>query len=207
MGFFTGLSDAFGFSEGGAGDAANQIQAALAAAGKIQKEGFASSEAQFDPFRQAGLGGLEGLVQGSTAGGLDQRLGEIFGSENFQNLVGERERAVRGQLSAGGLTRSGTAVQDIANVPTELGFGIENQLFGRQQGLAGQGFNAITNIENLRSGLTSQLAGNREAVGRADAGAILGGRANQAAGVQNLFGTVSGISGGGGLSNILRGLF
>ena len=207
MGFFSGLSDAFGFGEGGAGDAANQIQAALAASNRQLEERFATTEAAFDPFQQAGLGGLEGLVEGSTAGGLDQRLGEIFGSQNFQNLVGERERAVQGQLAAGGLTRSGTALEEIANVPTELGFNIENLLSGRQGQLAGQGFNATTNLANLRQTLGQNIGGNVASGGLAGAQGILGGRANQAAGVGNLFGTVGGISRGGGLGNILGGLF
>lgn len=195
MGFFSGLSDAFGFGDGGAGDAANQIQAAQLASRKQLEEKFGVTEQAFDPFQQAGLQGLQGQIQGSTAGGLDQRLGDIFGGENFQNLVGERTRAVQGQLAAGGLTRSGTALQEIANVPTELGFGIENQLFGRQQGLAGQGFAASSNLANLRQALGQNLAGNLEAGGRAEAQGILGGRANQAAGVQNLLGTGLGIAG------------
>lgn len=95
-----------------------------------------------DPFLQAGTAQLPALTAGATAGGLEERLAEIFGGGGFQSLVDERTRAVQGQLSAGGLTRSGAGVQAAAAVPTDLGFAIENLLSGRQQSLAGQGLGA-----------------------------------------------------------------
>lgn len=211
MGFFSGLADAFGFGEGGAKEAADKQREFLRSANRQLEEKFSTTEAAFDPFVQAGFGGLEGAVQGSTAGGLDERLGEIFGGESFRNLVGERTRAVRGQLAAGGLTRSGQAVEDIAAIPTELGFGIENLLSGRQQGLAGQGFNAISNIGGLRQALGQNIAGNLSAQGQVFSQGVLGGRANQAAGVGNLIGTVAGgivgANKAGGFSQLLKGAF
>ncbi len=101
------------------------------------------------PFAEAGSGQLGALTQGASVSGLDERLGQIFKSETFQNLIGDRTRGVQGQLAAGGLTRSGAGLESIANVGSELGLQLENLLTGRSQSLAGTGLGAGTNIANL----------------------------------------------------------
>lgn len=204
MGFFSSIGKAFGIGNDAGNDAANQIQAANAAATKTRREAFGQSE--------AALGGIAGQLtpfigqaaQGATAGGLDQRLGDIFGSQNFQNLVGERTRAVQGQLGAAGLTRSGTALQEVANVPTELGFNLENQLFNRQSGLATQGINQRINIENLRQSLAGNVAGLQQSTGRAQSQGILTDAQSSAAGIGNLLNLAGGIA-TGGLSTLATG--
>lgn len=121
-----------------------------------EQERFDIGFSGLQPFIESGteaLGGLEGLISGQTAGGLDARLAEIFDSDIFGSLVDERTRAVQNQLAAGGLTRSGTALQEAARVPTDIGLGIENQLFGRQSGLlsglAGGGLQAALGVGGL----------------------------------------------------------
>lgn len=126
------------------------------------------------PFLTAGAGQLGSLTQGATAGGLNERLAEILGGDTFSALTGERERAVQGQLSAGGLTRSGTGLQSIANVPTELALQLESLLTGRSQQLAGQGLGAGTNIaslfnlqgENVSSGIVTDASASASALGQ-----------------------------------------
>jgi len=135
MGFFSGLASAFGFGSNAGRDAAR-------AKVKESRRGERRATGFLDPFFQAGVGGLEQVQEGTTAGGLDERLGRIFDTESFGRLLEERTKAVQGQLSAGGLTRSGTALQEIANVPTQLGFDIENLLTQRSAGLAGAGLQA-----------------------------------------------------------------
>lgn len=199
MGFFSALGRTFGIGAGDpAEEAAAQIAAANAAAKKELTTQFEATQGRLDPFVQAGTGALPDVIQGATAGGLDERLREIFGGESFQNLVGERTRAVQGQLAAGGLTRSGTALQEIANVPTELGFNIENLLAGRQAGLAGQGFGAATGLGQFGQTFARDVSGITRATGQAQASGTLGGAQAEAAGVQN---ALRGISGG------LTGLF
>ena len=83
-------------------------------------------------------------------------MAQIFDTDIFGSLVDERTRAVQGQLSAGGLTRSGTAVEEIAGVPTDVGLGIEQTLFDRLSGLAGQGLGAVTDLGRFGA----QQAGN-----------------------------------------------
>ncbi len=109
-------------------------------------------------FTQAGLGALEGVQQGSTIGGFGDRLNQIIGGDQFQGLVGERQRGLQGQLAAGGLTRSGTAIEAASAIPTDLAFQLENQLFGRQSGLAGMGFQGEQAGIGRDFGLNAQIA-------------------------------------------------
>lgn len=90
----------------------------------------------FSPFINAGQTGLAGLTQGSTTRGFGQRLDDIIGGGAFGGLVDERQRALQGQLAAGGLTRSGAALEESAAIPTDLALQIENILTGRSQNLA-----------------------------------------------------------------------
>ncbi len=91
----------------------------------LSREDLQGVQEQFQPFVEAGTGALGDLQQGATAGGLEERLAQIFSGESFGALRDERTRAIQGQLGAGGLTRSGTAIESAANIPTELGFAIE----------------------------------------------------------------------------------
>ena len=141
MGFFSGLGEFFGFGGAGKRAATQQIQA--------QQAGQRQAEKRLAPFAQAGIDQLGALEEGTTAGGLDERLGRIFDTESFGRLLEERTRAVQGQLGAAGLQRSGTAVQEIANVPTDLGFQIEQLLTGRSRGLVDQGFTAGRDLAGI----------------------------------------------------------
>lgn len=109
----------------------------------------------FDPFIQAGVGALPELQRGfqapagTTAGGLEDIINQIMGGEAFGGLVEERQRGIQGQLAAGGLTRSGRAVEEAAAIPTDLAFQLENLLTGRQFGAEQQ---RISGLESLVSG-------------------------------------------------------
>ena len=148
-----------GKNKNAASDAATAQNSFLDQGLSALREQFGITEANLQPFITAGTDALGSVVQGSTAGGLDERLGEIFGGESFGALRDERTRSVQGQLGAGGLTRSGTALEEIANVPTDLGFQIENLLSGRQSALAGTGLNAATSLGQFGAQQASGLAG------------------------------------------------
>ena len=120
-------------------------------AARIQAEAIEQGIDLFQPFLQAGTGALPGFQQGATPQGLDEMLAQIFSGESFQNLIGERRRGVEGQLAAGGLTRSGAGVEAAANIPTELGFALEQLLRGRQGELVDLGRESTFNVANLLS--------------------------------------------------------
>lgn len=143
------------------------------------------TEQGFNPFIQAGQQALGQVQQGATGAGFNQRLQDIIGGGTFQSLRDEQERAARGQFAAAGLTGSGGAIQDVSQISPTLALQLENQLFGRQQGLASQGFQGVQQrgaLGNqltlgqggLASGLTGLLTGQRQGLGRDIASGITG---------------------------------
>lgn len=144
---------------------------AAAAANKFTQLGID----ELKPFLEAGKGQLGALEHGATAGGLDARLAEILNTDTFGALQDERTRAVQGQLSAGGLTRSGAGLEAIANVPTELALQLENMLTGRSSSLTNQGLDAGRSVaslfssqgENVSSGIITDAETKASAFGNA----------------------------------------
>jgi len=183
------------------------------------REQLGMSREDFEPFLQAGGAALAGLTEGfqgprgATAAGLDANLAEIMSGESFQSLLGERQRGLQGQLAAGGLTRSGTALQESARLPTSLAFDIENQLFGRQtsqevariqglQNLGQMGLSAAAQTGGIGGGLTQSISQQLSGIGmtqaqgltgaaQASAAGMLGASQAAAQGRQNMLGLVA----------------
>jgi len=122
-----------------------QYDASMAGIDELRRQ-FDTTTGRLTPFFQAGLNQLPNVVQGASAGGLDARIAEILGTDTFKALVGERTKAVNNQLSQGGMTRSGAALRAAAAIPTDVAMALEQQLFGRQQGLLGSGQNAAAGL-------------------------------------------------------------
>lgn len=171
------LKDLFAGSGSGTGsNAASDANVDLDRALLALQEGFAPTAEGVDPFIAAGQGALPGLGQfgeagtgalgdlagAATPGGLDERLRQIFSTGTFGALRDERTRAVQGQLAAGGLTRSGTGLSEIARVPTDLGLQIENMLAGRSGALAGLGGQALGGLAGGGQGAALGLGNLRE---------------------------------------------
>lgn len=116
---------------------------------------FDVTQGNINPFIQAGQGQLDSLTQGASIGGFGDRLRELMTGGALDPLIESRTRAAQGQLAAGGLTRSGTALQEISAIPQNLFLQIENLLTGRSQGLANQGQSAALGL----GGLSGQAAG------------------------------------------------
>ncbi len=134
-------------------------------------------------YSEAGLGGLEGVVQGSSAEGFDDRLNSIISGGSFNSLVDLRRQGVQGQLGAGGLTRSGTAMDAMAAIPADMALQLENQLFGRQAGLADMGFQSDTQDIGRDTGLNAQIAALLGAIGTSEAAGITGAAEAKAGGI------------------------
>lgn len=109
------------------------------------------SRLDVDPFIRAGQEALPGVIEGTTAGGLDARLGRIADTDIFGTLLEERERASQSQLAARGQRFSGEGARAAAEIPTDLLLQLEQLLTQRGTGLAGSGQNAAL-------GLASQQA-------------------------------------------------
>lgn len=154
---------------------------------------FNVTQENISPFVEAGVGALPGLIEGTTVEGLDARLGRIFDTDVFGSLVDERERAARGQLAAGGLTRSGTALEEIANIPTQLGLALEDLLTGRLTGLVGSGQNAAAGLGALGAQNSGAIADLFQQQGQNTASGILGKAQAQSAGLGQVLKLASGI--------------
>jgi hypothetical protein len=171
MGAFAGAAISIGGSllasslagdgDGGGDEGAGISQAAI----EELKRQFGLVEENVQPFIDVGARQIPGVERAATVGGLDEILGEIFGTETFRNLVGERTRGVQGALSAGGLTRSGTAVQELSAVPQDIGLAIEQLISGRQTDLFKTGLGATLDL----GGLGIQGASAQAGVGSAQA--------------------------------------
>lgn len=209
-----------GRTQAGAIIRSSEIQAASQERGlqaMLQQLGI--TREQFAPFLEAGAGALPELQRGfqpqrgATQAGLEDILGEIMGGEGFGRLREERERSIQGALSAGGLMRSGRAVEEAAAIPTDLAFEIENMLFGRGergeisriqglQNLVSTGLSAAGSSSGQGGSLTSQIASQLGGIGAAQgqgltgaaeamASGMFGSQQAQAQGKQNLISAAS----------------
>ena len=221
------IREAAGLEAGAIGQAAELSADANAQALQLLQEQLGITRGQFQPFLQAGVGALPELQQGfqapegTTAGGLESIINQIMGGEAFGGLVDERTRAVQGQLAAGGLTRSGQAVEEAAAIPTDLAFQLENMLFGRQssaeqqriqglQGLVSGGQQAAAQEGGQAGNLTQAIMQAIQGGAAQQAGAITGAAGATGRGIRESAGaTASGILGGAqakaqGIQNLLN---
>tara|TARA_R110000796_G_scaffold163505_2_gene280432 strand:- start:3452 stop:4258 length:807 start_codon:yes stop_codon:yes gene_type:complete len=181
--FFTGTDDS--------SQAASEEVAAQQRAIAEQQRQLAETKANFDPFIQAGIGQIPALTQGASAGGLDARLAEIFGTDTFGALKDERTRALEGQLSAGGLTRSGTAIQEASAIPTDIGLALEQLLTGRSSNIAASGQNAAAGLGGISANTSGNIAQLLAQQGVSRGSGILGDAQSKAAGTQNIIDAAS----------------
>lgn len=202
MGIFSSIGSALGFggADKSASEAAEQQRIFNEKAQAELRRQLGVTTENLDPFLQAGQGQLEALQQGTTAGGLDERLRELFNTDIFGGLVDERTRAVEGQLSAGGLTRSGTALQEAARIPTGLALDLERQLFGRSQNLVNLGQQTGVQLGQFGANAAGGIANLFGGSGQAIAGGIIGdAQAKQRRDQQLLATLTGGLKGGIGV--------
>lgn len=171
--------------DGGGASAAAAANAKIDEAIQEQRRQFGETSQTFQPFIDAGAGALQGQVQGSTAGGLGQILSQLFNGGALQPLVDERTRAAQGQLAAGGLTRSGTALETISAIPQDIGLAIESMLNQRQGILNNQGFTAVQNVGQLGAQKSGNVGASLTQQGQNTSSGILADAQAKNAGISN----------------------
>ena len=189
-------SDLFGKGDDpGGGQAQTAVQQAFnqEAIDELTRQ-FDLSRKDLSPFVKSGKQQLGALRDASTPEGLDALLAQLFDTDIFGSLVEERGRAVEGQLAAGGLTRSGTALTEAARVPTDIGLALESLLTGRKQALAGAGQSAAFGVANLGAQTSSSISQILNVSGIAGAEGIQTNQKASAAGSQNLLNTAATIA-------------
>ena len=155
------------------------------------KRQFGITQKNLQPFITAGTEAIPGVTAASTVGGLEANLADIFNTDIFGSLVGERGRAVQGQLAAGGLTRSGTALQEAARVPTDIGLGIEQLLSGRGANLAASGQSAAAGLGGFGAQTSGGIANLLSASGAAAGQGIITDAQAKTQGSQNFLNTAA----------------
>lgn len=211
MGFFSNIGKAFGFGGDAGAEAAEQIAAANTAAIKGVEEQFGITESNLAPFIEAGAEGFGRRAEASSFGGFSDRLDEVFKSDIFKNLVGERTKAVSGGLASAGLTRSGGGINALADIPQNVGLAIENLIFGREASLGTTGLNAALNLGSFRETKARDVAGITQGTGQAAASGILRDENTGVAGINNLASILGSFGGNvqraGGFGNFASSFF
>jgi len=185
MGFFDTFAGQFGFGSSGS-DAASEIQKQAELSIADIKKQFGETSENIQPFIDAGIGGLGDLIQSATIPGLNERLGQIFNTDIFGQLAGERRSEVQGALSSAGLTRSGAAVEELGRIPSEIALFIENMLAGRTQNLVGGGQTSAFNLGNFGQNAQGQIAALRTGIGEGNAAGIVTDASQNALGLNNI---------------------
>jgi hypothetical protein len=160
-----------------ASEAAGVQERSAAAAVSEQRRQFDVSQAQAEPFRQAGLSALEQqqALLGLSGVGAQQAALEQFQESPGQAFLRERgeQALLRSSAAIGGLgggqVRSALQQQGIGFAQQDL----QNQL-GRLGGIAGQGQAITSNVAQLGAGTASNIGNLLQAGGQAQASGILG---------------------------------
>lgn len=126
-----------------------------------------ASVGALQPLSDAALSSLGRLQSGSTATGYAANIDRLRSGGAFDPLIAENQRNLEAQLAAQGLTRSGSGITDMSQIPIETLMGIESNLYGRTGDIYQSGLPAISNIAQLESqygrdvsGLESQYGAN-----------------------------------------------
>lgn len=133
-----------------------------------------------DPYMQAGQQGLPLLQQGASVQGYSDLLAEIMQSGMFDELVDERMRGAQGMLGAGGLTRSGAAMEEGERIPVDIATTLAGILTGNAGNLANMGQASAAGAANLGANFGANAMNAQGQIGNALASGPLGAaQANQ----------------------------
>jgi hypothetical protein len=197
-----GVGSVLGGITGGKGAskaAKAQAQAQQAAIAEQQRQ-FDTTQANFEPFRQAGLSGLSGEMGllGLNGGDAQQQaIDALKASPGFTSLYNVGQDTVLQNAAATGGLRGGNTNNSLA----QFGSGLLSQLIQQQLGAYG-------GLANLGAGATNSVAGfGANAAGNIGNNLVQQGNANAtaaAAPYAALQGVISQLTGaGGGLSGLL----
>ena len=183
--------------DSGADDAAEAQEAAAQKQIDFARETYEKQRELLDPYTQAGLPGLEGLLGLSTQQGQADFYDQYFDSPQY---AAQSAAAANQQLAAseatGGLQGSATSNQ-LARIAPSLGLqALQNQqgLYGNLANIGLQGAGATAGYAGQQAGITTQAYGN---IGQAQADAAIANRQFQY-NIAKDFGLAAGKAAGGG---------
>ena len=154
MGFGSFVKGALSSAAGGFGLTDSLFKTGSSSAARNASNASKASAEQFDKFFEmirpsieTGQEYLGKLGEYSTFGGLNDLYSEAQGSQLAADMISDRRQSLDGYLASSGLRRSGTALKEIANLPTAVFSGLMDKIVGNTQNMAtiglGQGSNAL----------------------------------------------------------------
>ena len=142
---------------------------------KEQRRQFNLINEQLAPFREAGLGGLQGVQD------LLRDPSSITETPGYQFQLQQGQEAITGRAAAGGTLQSGATLKDLTKFGQGLASSTYQQQINNQMGLANLGASSATQGAQITSGISANISGGME-----NLGAI---QAAQTAGVGGAIGT------------------
>lgn len=89
------------------------------------------------------------VARSSTLQGFGQNISDILSGGALDPLIGQRQESATSALASAGLSRSNVAAERAAEIPAELAFLLEGELFGRAEDRLTTGLDAQSDIARL----------------------------------------------------------
>ncbi len=89
------------------------------------------------------------VLESSTLEGFGRNISDILQGGALDPLIGQRQEAATSALASAGLSRSNVAAERAAEIPADLAFDLESQLFGRAEDRFTTGLGAQSDIARL----------------------------------------------------------
>lgn len=156
---FQGMQGQQGFLQQGGDQAMASLLSGNQQAGQFLGQGRDAAVGRLDPLASTGMDALNRLQYGSTAEGYASNLNDLMSGGALAPLIAQNRGNLQAELAAQGLTRSGSGLNEMSQIPLNTVMGIENQLQGRTSQVANYGLPAITNIAQLESGYGQGMSG------------------------------------------------
>jgi len=200
-----------GSSDNGAKKAAKAQQAMLHQQIAEQKAAYKDAKGLYQPYSDAGLGGLTSYLDLLGQNGNDAQAQAISGLEQtpgYQAQLESGQRAVLQNASATGGLRGGNVQQGLAEFGSGLFGNYYQNMLGQLGALQQQGMNVQTNLANARMGVAGNVGNAYSAMGDAQAQGILGGQGGgQGGGFGGMAsGALSGAASGAMMGSVVPGI-
>ena len=137
---------------------------------QMLQQALGQSVGTLSPMTGAARGSLSALQYGATPEGYAANIRGLGSGGALDPLIAENRRNLESELAAQGLTRSGSGMQSLSQIPIETLMGIESNLYGRQGGIAQQTLPSLMAQSGLESSFGTQMASNRLGYGQSISG-------------------------------------
>lgn len=178
-----------------AAEETKQLQMAI----NEQRAAYSDAQGNLSPYTQAGtqaLGAYQGLLGLGGADAQQAAINQLQSMPGFQEQIKYGENALLQNASATGGLRGGNTQTALSQFrPMLLNQAIQQQL-GQLGGLQQQGFNAASNLNNVRVGSAGGISNAYAQIGQTNANAALAGSGGPSKGQAALGGAATGAAAG-----------